>query len=236
MKVSVLQSGSHGNSIVVECNGNYFLIEAGVSVKTLSRLLHFHGLRLAHIRGVIHSHNHADHCKYLAQYAAAGIYAMNHGLVDIHSFAVAHDAPGGTLGFHIVERETKASLCVIMDCGSFNDAMRDAINNSDAVVIGCDYDDELLGNGGYNASLQSRITSNTGHLSTQALCEFLRNDWNGRARTFILAHLSEKHNNPAMALKKVVDAMHDQHINDSIWNKVIVSTPDGPTPLITVSR
>ncbi len=238
MKVSVLTSSSSANSIVVQANGHWFLIEAGLSPRAASALLHKHDLRLANMHAVLVSHAHGDHFRYIHDYERRGIHggigpagvSFLDGRVDCRAFAVAHDAPGGTYGFHIVERETNAALAIIMDAGSFNKDMRDAINASDCVVIGADYDAELEGNGNYEASLQSRISSATGHMSNQQIQEFIRQDWNGRAHTFILAHLSPRRNNPELAARRVLEACDPMHVP-----KIIVSTPAGPTPLISVN-
>jgi phosphoribosyl 1,2-cyclic phosphodiesterase len=195
-------------------------------------------MRLANMRAVICSHQHSDHSKFLPQYAArgirggigpAGIAALD-GFVDCRAFATPHDAPGGTYGFHIVERGTNSALCVIMDAGSFNTAMRDAINASDCVVIGVDYDDLMEQNGDYDPSLQSRIRSNTGHCSNQQLADFVHRDWNGRARTWILAHLSDKRNSPMLARTRFLEACRP-----GCNPVVIVSEANKPTDLVSVN-
>jgi phosphoribosyl 1,2-cyclic phosphodiesterase len=151
------------------------------------------------------------------------------GFVDCRAFAVPHDSSGGTYGFHITERGTNAALAIIMDAGSWNKDMRDAANASDVVLIGVDYDDTLVENGNYNDSLKDRIASNTGHMSNQALQDFVHRDWNGRAHTWILAHLSEKRNNPTLAYTRFMEVCRPD-----CKPFVIVSTKDAPTALISV--
>lgn len=240
MRTTVLCSGSFGNSIAVQCNGHFFLVEAGISPGKCAGLLHDVGLRLAHMRAVLCSHNHSDHAGFIPQYAKRGIrggigpagVSLLDGIVECRAFRVPHDAaPPGAFGFHFVESSTGAALAIISDAGSFNKEMRDAINASDAVIIGVDYDEQMESEGNYNVHLQERIRSNTGHLSNQQLQEFLRTEWNGRAAAWILAHLSGARNNPDLAIGRFSEAIQGRTETTTVF----VSTPKRPTPVIPVN-
>jgi hypothetical protein len=51
----------------------------------------------------------------------------------------------------------------------------------------------------YSWSLKQRILSRTGHLSNEDLCEWLSLEFDGAARHVVLAHLSQRANEPHLA-------------------------------------
>jgi phosphoribosyl 1,2-cyclic phosphodiesterase len=64
--------------------------------------------------------------------------------------------------------------------------------------------------GTYPWSVKQRIASRAGHLSNDALAEFLRKDYDGGAEFVILAHLSEQNNHPERARVAAEQAL-DRH-------------------------
>lgn len=51
----------------------------------------------------------------------------------------------------------------------------------------------------YTWDLKQRIMSHTGHLSNEDLSDWLTNDFDGSARHIVLAHLSQRANEPHLA-------------------------------------
>jgi len=51
----------------------------------------------------------------------------------------------------------------------------------------------------YTWDLKQRIMSRTGHLSNEDLSDWLTNDFDGSARHIVLAHLSQRANEPNLA-------------------------------------
>ncbi len=51
----------------------------------------------------------------------------------------------------------------------------------------------------YSWELKQRIASRTGHLSNEDLSDWLTNDFDGSARDIVLAHLSQRANEPHLA-------------------------------------
>ena len=58
--------------------------------------------------------------------------------------------------------------------------------------------------------MKQRIASRAGHLSNDALAEFLRKDYDGGAEFVILAHLSEQNNHPERARVMAEQALDRQ--------------------------
>jgi phosphoribosyl 1,2-cyclic phosphodiesterase len=57
----------------------------------------------------------------------------------------------------------------------------------------------MLRVGPYPWSVKQRVMSRVGHLSNDALAEFLLSDYDGGAAYVVLAHLSEANNHPELA-------------------------------------
>lgn len=233
MKVSVLTSGAENAVLVVSSRGA-FLIDAGTSPNSCARYLHSLGMRLSSVGECYITHSHDDHYRYAGAYQRKGVMVRGVGQDNtsrgVTSYQVPHDAkPPGTFGFLVQEGET--ALTVIIDSGSINSAMAEAMNRSDVIVIGCNYDDVML-----EASqhyIKPRVQSNTGHLSNQQLARFIREDWSGRAHTFIVAHLSlTHHNTEELCEQSLMQALLDRNLIDV--PRIILSLPRQPTPLVEV--
>ena len=76
MKLKVLGSGSSGNCYLLENDTECLVIEAGVSFMEVKKAIDFNVKKIV---GVISSHIHQDHNKYLEQYKKAGISAWCFG-------------------------------------------------------------------------------------------------------------------------------------------------------------
>ena len=67
------------------------------------------------------------------------------------------------------------------------------------LVLESNHDLEMLRGGPYPWSVKQRVMSRVGHLSNEALADFLHKDYDGNATYIVLAHLSEQNNHPELA-------------------------------------
>jgi phosphoribosyl 1,2-cyclic phosphodiesterase len=65
MKLKVLASGSKANCYIIEDKKSILIIEAGISFKEVKKAIDFN---VSKITGVIVSHEHGDHAKYIPDY------------------------------------------------------------------------------------------------------------------------------------------------------------------------
>ena len=65
MRISVLDSGSKGNSTVIELNNYSFLIDVGISFKSLLNRLLLCNVELNIINSIFITHEHVDHIGWL---------------------------------------------------------------------------------------------------------------------------------------------------------------------------
>ena len=83
MKLIVIGSSSKGNSYALQAeSGEILLLEAGVPLKEVKKAI---GYKTEKVVGVLVSHIHGDHCKYIKDYikACLGVYS-NIEVADKH--------------------------------------------------------------------------------------------------------------------------------------------------------
>ena len=70
MKLKVLGSSSSGNCYILESDTEALIIEAGLPFIEVKKALNFNVRKIV---GVVVSHSHGDHAKYVAEYKKSGI-------------------------------------------------------------------------------------------------------------------------------------------------------------------
>ncbi len=119
------------------------------------------------------------------------------GDIDIEPFSVPHDAVDN---FGFVARTNGVKIATLTDFGHFTDLMREKLMGCDAIVIESNHNVDMLRLcPEYSWSLKQRIMGKHGHFSNEDLADWLSNGFDGSARHIILAHLSQRANNPAVA-------------------------------------
>jgi phosphoribosyl 1,2-cyclic phosphodiesterase len=91
-------------------------------------------------------------------------------------------------------------IATLMDFGHVSDLIRDKLCRCDAIVIESNHSRDMLRTCSvYPWELKQRIMSPNGHLSNEDLSDWLTNDFDGSARHIVLAHLSQRANEPHLA-------------------------------------
>lgn len=229
MIVTVLGTGSQGNAIVVECDDDRILIDAGFPARTLARRLRIAGIAPESIRAMVLTHAHGDHA-YGARVAARrfrwAVYATQ-GTIDampeladlapipvhpretlqldtlrIAPLRIPHDC-SEPIALRIESAATGARLGIAYDLGHVPMAVERALHDLDAVIIESNYDEFMLRNGPYPRSVQQRIAGAHGHLSNSAAARVVRRIATRSLRHVVLAHLSEQNNTVEVAQESV---------------------------------
>jgi phosphoribosyl 1,2-cyclic phosphodiesterase len=119
------------------------------------------------------------------------------GDIDFEPFSVPHDAVDN---FGFVARYNGVRVATLMDFGCFTDLVREKLKGCDAIVIESNHSRDMLrACPVYTWDLKQRIASKTGHLSNEDLADWLTVDFDGSARHLVLAHLSQRANEPHLA-------------------------------------
>lgn len=113
------------------------------------------------------------------------------GDIEVLPFLVPHDA-AEPVGFRF--RADGVSIGFAVDLGFLTTLVREQLRGCDGLVLEANHDLEMLRHGPYPWFIKQRVMGRLGHLSNEAIAEFLEFDYDGRARTLVLAHLSANNN------------------------------------------
>ena len=128
--------------------------------------------------------------------------------VCISSFVTPHDS-AGSVGYRVEWQENGKTHCVgyATDVGYASDEVMKGLFGCEAVVIEANHDVEMLKEGPYPYHLKRRILSRRGHLCNTDCAMLASALAESGTRAFLLAHLSEKNNDPAIAYDEVLSAL-----------------------------
>ncbi len=209
------------------------------------------------LSAILVSHEHADHAAHLAAlaqefnlpvYLSEGTAeALEDGTawprlerfragqrftvgdITVAAFAVPHDARE-PVGFRLEAEGVKLALAV--DLGFLTTLVKQQLRDCDCIVLEANHDVEMLRQGPYPWFIKQRVMSRLGHLSNDALGEFLEFDFDGAARTFVLAHLSQNNNSPEVARLVAEQALERRRgrfpLSLSCTPELLVTSPRDP--------
>jgi len=118
------------------------------------------------------------------------------GDVEIESFTVPHDA-ADPVAFRLTAEGVSIGVCT--DLGYLPDSVKFHLAGCACLVLESNHDLDMLKVGPYPWSVKQRVMSRTGHLSNNAVSDFLLGDFDAQALVLVLAHLSENNNHPEIA-------------------------------------
>lgn len=260
-EVCVLASGSKGNCTYVSDGKTHILIDAGISCKRIEELLIEKGIDIKSLNAILVTHEHTDHIMGLRsldskygipilanQKTATCIDIRMHintirwyknnfdfgfkiGDIEITPFRTPHDAVS-SVGYTLMVGGKKVSY--VTDLGYVTQGVYNTVKGSDIVILEANHDLKMLASGRYPLALQSRIKSNTGHLSNVQSAEMASALALSGTKCIILAHLSEENNTPELAWGVCYDNLMKHGIEPGQGFYLIVAKQNQPTPMITI--
>lgn len=254
MKISVLASGSKGNSTYLEANGTRLLIDIGMTSLYIEQKLKELKIDPQTINGVFLTHTHDDHIKGLRVfikkynpivYLSEKMYAEislrislpNYLFIDetivvdllkVTIFKTSHDIDDSN-GY--IFEENNKSVVYITDTGYINIKHHDLLKNKDLYIMESNHEIELLMNGSYPHYLKQRIISDRGHLSNLDSATYLSNFIGNKTKAIILIHLSEKNNDPESALSILTKTL-EKH--NKMVDKIVIAKQNEKTELMEI--
>lgn len=197
MKLKCLGSGSSGNCYILESDTEALIIEAGVPLKEVKIAL---GFNIRKIVGVVVSHSHGDHAKYVSEYEKAGItvfkpyedcYRIRHyGKFKVAIFELVHDVD--CYGFYI--RHPEIGLLIY---ASDTEYIKWRFKDINHILVEANYSDDLVERDAVNREHVLR-----GHMSLKTALDFISTNDNPALRNVVLLHLSDKNADSADFLQK----------------------------------
>ncbi len=119
------------------------------------------------------------------------------GDIDFEPFSVPHDAADN---FGFISKSEGVRVATILDFGCFTTLIREKLRGCDGIIIESNHDRDMLKTCPiYSWDLKQRILSRTGHISNEDVAEWLTAEFDGAARHVVLAHLSQRANEPHLA-------------------------------------
>lgn len=229
MKVTVLGSGSRGNALVVECDNDRILIDAGFPARTLAARLRAARIEPESVSALILTHEHNDHvlgARVAAKRFGWTVYATPGTIAEVPRLHEVSPIPISTretlaldtmrvqclriphdgvdpVALIIEARATGARLGVGYDIGHVTPTLQKALADVDAVVLESNHDELMLRNGPYPRALQRRIGGGRGHLNNGAAARLASEIVHKGLRHVVLAHLSEQNNTPEVARRAI---------------------------------
>lgn len=152
------------------------------------------------------------------------------GDIDFEPFCVPHDAVDN---FGFVAKRDGVRVATLMDFGHITPLITQKLNGCDAIVIESNHSRDMLrACSVYTWDLKHRIASNHGHLSNEDLADWITNDFDGTARHIVLAHLSRRANDPALAHITAETALKMRPPLFQTETKITLSKHNAPTDWI----
>lgn len=232
MRAFVLGTGSSGNALLVEAEGQRILVDSGVGPVKLAARLAALGIDLqpGGLDAVIATHHHGDHFGGVEKVARAfrapvylhrGIEApklrrklpvrdyepgrpFRVGSLEVQAELVPHDAPH--VAVRIASSDGAYALGIATDAGRPTSLLTSLLAACDVALIEANHCPELLAFGPYPPHLRARIASGLGHLSNGQAAELAGSLVGSRVARIYLGHLSAANNTPERALETVASA------------------------------
>ena len=154
------------------------------------------------------------------------------GEIDFHPFTIPHDAVDN-FGFTATHHGVK--IATVMDFGHITTLVSERLRGCAAIVIESNHSRDMLkACDNYPWDLKQRILSRLGHLSNEDLADWIRKGFDGCAKYIVLAHLSQRANNPYLAKINAEVALQERAPLFVGFTEVSLSYPKEPTPWIEV--
>jgi phosphoribosyl 1,2-cyclic phosphodiesterase len=212
------------------------LLDCGLNLTDTERRLARLGLEPSQIHGMLITHEHGDHAHGVFDFAAAhnivvyltygtmlamkaegrviegvrlvfvnGRQSEAIGGMQVIPFTVPHDAREPV---QFVISDGSRRLGVLTDIGMPTAHVARTLSGLDALVLECNYDREMLWNGGYPRWLKQRIAGPFGHLDNEDSGRLLGALDCSKLKHIIGAHLSQQNNRPELARAVLARALN----------------------------
>ncbi|HJV64706.1 MAG TPA: MBL fold metallo-hydrolase [Geomonas sp.] len=237
MKLSLLASGSKGNSLYLENDSCRLLIDAGLSGRETMARLASTGVAAETLDGILVTHEHTDHIRGVGTLArklkipvlgsSRTLAAARHTIgkaelvefdagsafefkgLAIDPFPVTHDACD-PVGYRIEGGE--GAIGFATDLGVATRLVQDKLKGCRALVLEFNHDEQMLLDGPYPWHLKQRIRSRHGHLSNLQGAALLEELLHAGLEGVFLSHLSEVNNDPLLALASAQGLLGGQNL------------------------
>jgi phosphoribosyl 1,2-cyclic phosphodiesterase len=228
VRIFVLGSGSSGNCLVVEADGERLLVDAGLNPTRATERMRSLGADLVTSRaplGLFVTHDHGDHAAHalpLARALRAPLFAHDGAILDrarrrmevrryvpghpvavgpfvVEALSIPHDAPQVALRISA----GGVRFVIATDVGHVTRELRALVEGCDLAFVEANHCRRLLETGSYPPHLKRRVGGALGHLANEQTAELAGSLEDTRVSRLVLVHLSRTNNTPDRALDVV---------------------------------
>ncbi len=257
-QITILGSGTGGNSILIHTEEYGILIDAGLSKKQTFQRLNNCGLSEEIIKAIIITNDHCDHVRsariiadelniptYIASTIFLGLKDSNKlgsniycfdpetvfsiGDFELTPFEIPHDSLE-PVGFVIRHNKNKIGLAT--DLGSINNYVKGFLNGCNAIILESDYDKRMLLNSDRPLHLKRKINGRFGHLSNEQAVNAIHDIVTADTKLLIFLHLSSECNKEEIVKSATLDKLNELGIQDLDFHIVPQSKCPYPTQSI----
>ncbi len=235
IRFASLGSGSKGNATLIESgsapNNTRLLLDCGYSVVEIEKRLARLERCADDIDAIVVTHEHSDHIAGVGRLSrkysipvwltvgtwnacrdsdfAATHFVDSHADFEInditlHPFPVPHDAREPC---QFVFSDGAVRLGVATDLGCYTPHILNHLNEVDALLLECNYDQQMLLTGEYPLSLKTRVAGIKGHLDNAQAAQLLKKLKLPQLKHIIGMHVSEKNNRPEYAINALCEGL-----------------------------
>ena len=236
MRFASLGSGSKGNSTIVESDTACVMVDCGFGLRNACTRLERVGKSPEDLTAIIVTHEHSDHWKGIGAlsakynipvYLSAGSLKAKQiqsgealfncidshrdfyvGDICIKPVPVPHDAREP---IQYILSNGKVQLGILTDLGHFTPHVVSSYSKCDALLLECNYDDDMLLDGPYPRFLKERVSGMFGHLSNRQAADLLLALDLSRLKTLVIGHISAK-NNDVSLIKAAIEPLCGEDI------------------------
>ncbi len=242
VKFMSLSSGSCGNCYYLGTENRGIVIDAGVSLRRLKKVLQEYDLTCDSFSAVLVTHDHLDHIRHLGSFCkrlGKPVYTTEviHGALARHTFTAPTIAPcrriltegevnvvaGMSIRYFVVPHDATQTVgyaieveghkfVIMTDIGRMTDEAVEYARQADTVVVESNYDMDMLMSGPYTYDLKMRIVQGCGHLSNDECASAIRRFWHPGLRNIFLCHLSENNNTHDLAYRCSLAALREMGV------------------------
>jgi phosphoribosyl 1,2-cyclic phosphodiesterase len=222
MRLTILASGSSGNCAILSDGRAKIMLDCGVPMSQLKKLLRKAGLNESGFCAILLTHGHGDHCKFAVQAAKkyhCTIYstletrqALRKGSIpwceiepgqspplwDLHTHVIPVPHIPGSVGF--VFEQAGRKLVFFVDCGHVTQEMVTASKDAHVVCIEANYDSDMISLPGLPPEKEyarQRSQGPNGHMSNNLFYRYLA-AIDAHPHTVVAIHVSHDNNSQSL--------------------------------------
>lgn len=215
LTMTILGSGSTGNGYILNVGDESLILECGVQAEKALKALDYD---ISNVKGVLVTHTHADHAKYIHKYAeyvtvytsfeCHDKYPETQPLVHLHKYRIGGftvlplEVPHSCHCYaYVIDHANMGRMCFITDATAFPYK----IPNVSHWCIEANYSQEILMNALF-ADSDVRSQSQW-HMSIDDAINVVRSNYSGQIRDVFLLHLSSALSDAANFEKRFKDEL-----------------------------